>query len=547
MAIRSMANAPKQSTSVGAPAASAAALDPRRWWALAALSLALFMALLDNTVVNVALPHIQRGLHTSVEDLQWIVSAYTLVFSSLLLTGGKFGDLFGRKRVFLTGLVFFVAASALCGLAPNIGYLHAFRALQGIGAAAIFPLTLAIVNSTFEGKERATAISVWGAISGAAIAFGPVVGGLLVDNVSWRAVFYVNVPIGAIVATLALYAVRESKDTSSGGHIDWLGTLVSSTALFAIVFALIKTDSTGWDWGSRNNVLMLSAGALLLAAFVAIELRILRRGGEPMVDLSFFRNLSFSAANAVGFLVSLSMFGVFFYASLYLQGVLGYSALGAGMRILPIAGGIMLGAPVSAQLAGRLSPRWPLAAGMAIAAIGVALWAALMSATAGYSNFVWALPVFGFGMGMVFPAIGTAILNAVPREKSGIASGINDMSREVGGTFGIAVTASIFNPVFHANLTHEALKAGLPAGVGAALRNGAGAVQLSTGVPAELALTAHRVTQAAFVGGLQTVMAVSVALLLTGAAVAFLFMRGSGSASDAETADAEALQFAAAD
>ncbi len=531
------------------PAASAGRADPRRWWALAALSLALFMALLDNTIVNVALPHIQTSLHTSISGLQWVVSAYSLVFGSLLITGGKFGDLFGRKRVFLSGLAIFVSASALCGLAPNLNALHAFRALQGIGGAAIFPLTLAITNETFEGRERALAISIWGAISGAAIALGPVIGGVLVDHVSWRAVFYVNLPIGMLVAGLALYAVRESRDTSSKGRIDWAGALLSSAALFAVIYGLIQTGSAGWGWGTRNNVLALAAGAALLLAFIATELTILRRGGEAMVDLRFFRNLGFSGANAVAFLVSLGMFGSFFYASIYLQDVLGYSAMGAGLRILPIAAGIMVGAPLSGQLAAKIGPRWPLGAGMAIAAIGVLLWAGLMGPHAGYNDFVVAFPIFGFGMGLVFPAIGTAVLNTVPREKSGVATGINDMSREVGGTFGIAIMAAIFNPAYHSGLVSETAKAGLPASVAATLSSGAQAAGTSAGqLPADLALKVHAALQAAFSGAMVDVLRVGAVLLLLGSAAAFALMGRARGGEPAEATDTdEELEYAAAD
>jgi EmrB/QacA subfamily drug resistance transporter len=513
-----------QAAATAASPATHSAADPRRWWALLALSLALFMAILDNTIVNVALPHIQSGLKTSISDLQWVVSAYSLVFGSTLITGGKLGDLFGRKRVFISGIVIFVTASALCGLAPNVSYLHAFRAVQGLGGAAIFPLTLAIINATFEGKERAAAIAAWGAISGVAVALGPVIGGVLVDHVSWRAVFYVNVPVGAIVAGLALYAVRDSRDTTRRGGIDWIGTVLSCAGLFAIIYALIRTDAAGWGWGSRNNVAMLAAGAVILLLFGLNELRIARRGGEPMLDLNFFRSLDFSAANAVSFLVTLAMFGAFFYVSLYLQSVLGYSAMGAGLRTLPVAVGVILGALISAQLAGRFGPRWPLAIGMALAAAGVLIWAQRMTPTTGYSHFALALPLFGFGMGIVFPAIGTAVLNSVSKDKAGVAVGVNDMSREVGGTFGIALMAAIFNPTYHTAVTQEAAKASLPSGVANALSHSPAGAQVAD-MPATLTTSVHHAVQSAFTGAMVDVLHVSVALLLVGAATAFVLMR----------------------
>jgi len=502
------------------PPAVAAGKDPKRWWALIGLTLALFMALLDNTIVNVALPHIQRSLRTSISDLQWIVSGYSLVFGALLITGGKIGDIFGRRRIFVAGLVIFTGASALCGLAPNITALHLFRALQGVGGAAIFPLSLAIVNTMFEGKERATAISVWGAVAGLAIALGPIAGGLLVDNVSWRAVFYVNFPIGVIAAAMVMLTVTETRDTEGNGRIDWLGALISIAALFAIIYALIKTDSAGWEWGSRNNVLTLAVGLALVVVFVAVERQIARRGGEPMIELSFFQNPAFNAVNIVVFLLSLGMFASFFYLSLYLQGVLGYSALGAGLRTLPMAAGIFIGSPISAQLSGRYGPRWLMGIGMTITAVAMAVWAMLLTAGTGYGHFVWVFPFFGLGMGMVFPAIGTAVLNAVQPRYSGVATGINDMSREVGGTFGIAVMAAIFNPAYHAALANNAAKAGLSANLVDGLRFG------TPNLPPAVLQSAHQVLQASFVDAMHRVIYAGMALLFVGAVAAIALSRG---------------------
>jgi EmrB/QacA subfamily drug resistance transporter len=532
-------------TAITAPPMSISAeKDPRRWWALIGLTFALFMALLDNTVVNVALPHIQRSLHTSISDLQWIVSGYSLVFGALLITGGKVGDIIGRRRVFIGGLFLFTLASALCGVAPNVTALHIFRALQGIGGAAIFPLTLAIINTTFEGKERATAISVWGAVAGLAIALGPVLGGLLVDNVSWRAVFFINLPVGIVAATIVMLTVKESRDTEGNGRIDWFGALLSIVALFAIIYALIQTGASGWGWGSRNNVLTLAGGILLVIAFIGFEWQLSRRGGEPMIELSFFQNPAFNAVNAVAFLLSLGMFASFFYLSLYLQTVLGYSALGAGLRTLPIAVGIFVGSPLSAQLAGRYGPRWPLALGLLLAAGSIVAWGLLLTPTTGYSHFAWVFPVFGFGMGMVFPAIGTAVLNAVPARFAGVATGLNDMSREVGGTFGIAVMAAIFNPVYHSSLVSNAAKAGISANAVDGLRSGAANMP-----PATLA-AAHRALQASYVDATHPVLYVGALLLLLGAVVAIAFSRGGAHGEQAGASDSfstQQLEPAAAD
>jgi EmrB/QacA subfamily drug resistance transporter len=502
---------PAQPISIGAP-------DPRRWWALAAVCLGLLIALLDNTVVNVALPDIQRSLDATVSDLQWVVSAYSLVFSTLLITGGKLGDLFGRRRVFLYGLAIFTVGSVLCGLSPNIRVLHACRALQGVGGAAIFPLTLAILDNTFSGKERTTAISIWGMVSGVGIALGPVIGGLLVDSISWRAVFFVNVPVAALAAGLTLFAVRESRQAGRRGGIDWIGTVLSAAGLFCIVLALIETQREGWGWGSRNNMLALAGGVALLVLFGVIEIRRQRSGRDPMVDLTLFRIPSFSAANLVSFLVGVALFGVFFFASLYLQNILGLDALQAGLRMLPLAAALTVGSLISGRLVGRVGGRWPIVGGLLLAACGLLLWSALLQGEGEYRQFGWAFPVVGLGMGLVFPAVSTVLLGAVSPDQAGVASGVDDMSSEVGGTFGIAMLAAIFAPAFRHNLTDELTHIGLaPQLAGALERATSGAV--ATGDPL------HHLAQAAFAGAYQTVLHVSAALLTTGAVAAFFMLR----------------------
>jgi len=332
---------------------------------------ALFMIMLDNTVVNVALPSIQRDFEIGVSELEWIVNAYALTFAVLMLTGGKLADLFGRRLIFVVGLAVFTLSSLACGLATSSQVLIGARTVQGVGAALMNPATLSIISATFPPRQRGLAIGIWAGVSAMALAIGPLVGGLLTQHVDWSWIFFINIPVGLLAIAASYAFIRESRDTSEEQRLDLPGLLSSGIALFALTFALIEGASYGWSSGRILGLFALSAVGLV--AFVWLELR----QRVPMLDLSLFRNSTFAGANAVALLVFLAMFGVFFFVSLYLQNILGYSAVQAGATFLPMTLLVMLVAPVAGKLADRFGSRWLMAAGMTLVSLSLALFSRL--------------------------------------------------------------------------------------------------------------------------------------------------------------------------
>ena len=411
--------------------------DNRKWWTLGAMCFALFMIMLDNTVVNVALPSIQRDLGASLSSLEWTVNGYTLSFAVLLATGGRLGDIFGRRLVFMLGVVVFAAASATAGLAPNTDFLVASRVLQGIGAALMLPATLSIVTDAFPANERGKAMGTWAGVSALALAVGPVVGGLLTEHVSWRAIFYLNIPVAAGAIAAALFAVRESRDTSVGREVDYAGVVVLTAALTALVLALVEGNA--WGWGSPEIVALLVGAVLGLVAFAAIELRV----RVPMVEFHFFSDRNFLGAVVVALIVSFAMLGVFFFLALYLQNILGYSPLEAGVRFLPSTLMIVLVAPVAGRLADRFGARWLIAVGLTIVAASLYIFSGL-AVDSTYLDLLPGFMLLGIGIAMTMSPMTSAAMNAVAVEKAGIASGVLSMFRMVGGSLGVAVTGAIF-------------------------------------------------------------------------------------------------------
>ena len=342
--------------------------ENRKWWTLAAVAFGLFMIMLDNTIVNVALPSIERDLHVSISELEWIVTAYALTFAALLITGGKLGDLYGRKLIFIVGIGIFTASSLACGLAPNAGFLIGARMVQGVGAALMNPASLSIITATFPPRERGQAIGIWAGVSAMALAIGPLVGGVIVENLNWNWIFFINVPVGILGIVVSWLVIKESRDMSHEQSVDVPGLVTSSLGLFALTYALIEGNSHGWS--SPEILGLFAASAVLLVAFVLLE----HRQRLPMLDLDLFKIGSFTGANIVAMLVSLGMFGVFFFVSLYVQNILGYSPTQAGALFLPMTILIIIVAPIAGKLSDRIGSRWLMGAGMTIVGISLLLY-----------------------------------------------------------------------------------------------------------------------------------------------------------------------------
>jgi EmrB/QacA subfamily drug resistance transporter len=407
-----------------------------KWWTLVAVCVGTLMLLLDVTIVNVALPSIQRDLHASFSDLQWVVDAYALTLAAALLTAGSIGDLIGRRRVFTIGVALFSVASLLCGLAEEPLVLNLARGLQGVGGAMMFACALALLASAYQGRDRGTAIGVWGATIGASVAVGPLVGGVLTEGIGWEAIFFVNVPIGIALIALTLRVVEESRNPNEG-RLDLPGLATFSAALFLLVFALIRGNDEGWGSGFIVGMLLGSVG--LLIAFVGAELR----SDHPMLELALFRKPAFVGASLTAFVLSASMFAMFLYLTLYIQNQLGYSALEAGLRFLPTTLLSFFVAPFAGKLAERLGIRWFVGIGLAL--VGIGLFA--MSGLDPSDDWTALLPGFvltGIGVGMTNPALATAAVGVVEPWRAGMASGINSTFRQVGIATGVAAWGAIF-------------------------------------------------------------------------------------------------------
>jgi EmrB/QacA subfamily drug resistance transporter len=408
----------------------------RTLWTLAITSIALFMVVLDNLVVSTALPVIRVDLGASIEELEWTVNAYTLTFAVFLLTGAALGDRFGRKRMFGLGLGIFTAASAAAALAPSMGALIAARAVQGVGGALVMPLTLTLLSAAFPAERRGVALGIWGAIGGIAVASGPLVGGAVIEGISWQWIFWLNVPVGLLLVPLAIARLRESHGPDKA--LDLPGLALASGGLLGLVWGLVNGNGDGW--ASTSIVASLSAGVALLIAFVMWELRT----REPMLPMRFFRNRGFSAANAASLAMSFGMFGSIFLLTQFFQTAQGYSPLEAGLRVLPWTAMPMVVAPIAGALSDKIGSRPILAVGLALQAIGLAWIAAVSTATVGYASLVGPFILSGIGMGMFFAPMANVILSAVKPVEEGKASGANNAVREVGGVFGVAVLASVF-------------------------------------------------------------------------------------------------------
>jgi EmrB/QacA subfamily drug resistance transporter len=428
--------------------------ENKKWWTLGAVSVGLFVIMLDNTVVNVALPSIRRSLGISLEGLEWVVAGYALTFAAFLLTGGKLADYFGRRLIFMLGLAVFTGASLACGLAPNGGFLIGARVVQGLGGALMNPATLSIITATFPPRERGKAIGIWAGVSAMALAIGPLVGGLLTEHVNWNWIFFINVPIG-IAGLLAIPVfVDESRDQSADQRLDLPGLVSSAVGLFSLTYAFIEANNYGWT--STRIVGSFVVAAVALVAFVLLE----RHQRAPMLDLSLFRNRTFGGANASMLFVGLAMFGTFFFVSLYMQNVLRYSPVEAGASFLPMTILIIVLAPRMGGLSDRFGSRWLVGGGMTLLAVMLFYYTQL-----GAHESFWVLApgllIGGSGMAMTMTPVTAAAMSAVAVDKAGVGSAVLNSSRQVGGSLGIAVMGAIVaSKADYLSGFHDALRVG---------------------------------------------------------------------------------------
>ena len=440
----------------------------RTAWTLAVTSAALFMASLDNLVVTTALPSIRDHLHASLQGLQWTVNAYTLTFAVLLLTGASLGERYGRRRMFVIGLALFTAGSAAAALAPGIGWLIAARAVQGVGAAIVVPLTLTLLSAAVPPQRRGLALGIWGAVGGLAIAIGPLVGGAVVEGASWQWIFWLNVPIG--IALLPIARARLTESHGPATSLDLPGVVLASLGLLGIVYGVVSGNDHGWT--SATVLAPIVVGALLVAGFIAWELR----ARQPMLPMHLFRSRGFTMTNVASLLMFFGMFGSIFLLAQFLQVVQGYSPLEAGLRTLPWTGMPVLIAPVAGALSDRIGGRSLLATGLALQAIGLGWLAAVASPTVPYATLVPAFVVAGVGMSLFIAPVANVVLSSVRRDQEGIASGASNAIRELGGVFGIAVLGAVFS-------AHGSYASGsaFVAGLAPAVWVGAAAVAVAAG------------------------------------------------------------------
>jgi EmrB/QacA subfamily drug resistance transporter len=505
---------------------SAAAESTSKRLTLVCMCFALFMVMLDSTVVNLALKTIQIKMHASYSEVQWIVDAFVLALASLLLTGGTLGDLFGRRRAFISGLALFTGGSVLCALAPSTSFLIGSRVVQGIGGALMLPSTLSIITNTFrDPRERARAIGLWAGISGLALAIGPLIGGTLVDRFDWQSIFWINVPIGVVALVMAMLFVPESSDRA-GRSLDLPGQVTAVIGLVALTYAFIEANTYGWT--SARIVSCFVVAAVALGLFLLIELR----GRSPLLQLKFFRSGTFSGANLVGVIVSFAFFGVIFFLSLFMQEVQGYSPTQAGVLQLPATLGIMVAAIVSGRIVGRIGARLPITIGLLMTGAAL-LCLTSVQQTTGYASFWYWLLLMGVGNGLIMSPMTTAIMGTVPAPRAGMASATSNTMRQVGSVFGIAVLGNLVTrPI--TDQTLAALRAlhlppALTGGIMTAVREGRDLApgKLPPGVDgAALGRVVKSASAAGFTSGMHAALWVSGIMLLVGAPIALATIRG---------------------
>jgi EmrB/QacA subfamily drug resistance transporter len=486
----------------------------RKWWTLVLISIATFMLLLDITVVNVALPDIQRELDASLSSLQWVVDAYALTLAAFLLTAGSLGDRLGRRRVFTLGFAIFTFASFLCGIAGDPTLLNLARGLQGVGGAAMFATSLALIGQEFHGKDRATAFGVWGATVGGAVAIGPLVGGVITEHLGWEWIFFVNIPIG-----LAAIALTERKivnvAAADAEPVDLPGVATFSAALFLLIFGLIRGNPEGW--GSPLIILCLGGALALLAVFVVIE----ARSAHPMLDLTLFRKPAFIGVSAVAFGLSAGMFAMFLYLTIYMQGVLDFSPLEAGLRFLPLTALSFVAAPIAGTLSHKIPIRTLLGVGLATVGVGLLLMHGV-GADSEWTALLAGFLLAGIGIGITNPGIGQAAIAVVPVERSGMGSGINTTFRQVGIATGVAALGAIFQARVDSRLGE--LLPNAPGGLGELVSSG-GSRAAAAVAPERIRPEVVQASNEAFVSGLNEIILIAAIVSFVGAALGFLLVR----------------------
>jgi EmrB/QacA subfamily drug resistance transporter len=491
----------------------------RKWWTLVVVCVAIFMLLLDITIVNVALPKIAHGLKANFSDIQWVVDAYALTLASLLLTTGSLADLIGRRLVFTIGLVLFALTSLLCAVSPSALFLILARGGQGIGGAIMFSTSLALLAQEFQGRERGTAFGIWGATTGAAVAIGPLLGGALTDSLGWESIFFINVPIGIGAAALTMARVRESRDPT-GKRIDWSGTASFTVALFLLVLALIRGDTLGW--GSTTVVSLFAGSVVLLGVFVVSQMV----QENAMFDVSLFRKPTFTGAGVVAFAVSASMFAMFLYLTLFLQTILGLSPLQTGLRFLPTTLVMFVVAAAAGNLTERVPVRLLLSAGLALVGGGLLLMSGL-NASSQWTALLAGFIVAGAGVGLINPPLASTAIGVVPPARSGMASGINSTFRQVGIATGIAALGAIFESQLSSRLAPKLAGTPVAAHVHSVAHAvaGGGAQSVLARVPRGQRAAATKAFHSAFAGALNDILVVAAVVAFVGAVLALALIR----------------------
>jgi EmrB/QacA subfamily drug resistance transporter len=494
----------------------------RKWWTLIAVCTGTFMLLIDVTIVNVALPAIQSSLHANFSDLQWVVDAYALLLAAMLLTAGSLADLFGRRLLFVVGLIIFTGSSLGSGLAQSPLMLNLFRGAQGLGSAAMFATSLALLGHTFRGPERGTAFGVWGAITGLALAIGPVIGGLLTTEASWRWIFLVNIPIGVAGVAVTLLRVEESRQPQ-GRRIDVIGAVTFSCALGALVYALIETDTHGW--GSPLILGCLGGAAVGLILFLVSQFA---QAENAMFDLSLFRKPTFIGGSIVAFALSAGMFSLFLYLTLYMQDVLRYSALDTGLRFLVLTGGILLTSTLAGRLTARVPIRFLLTPGMVLVGVGLLLMRGI-NAGSDWEHLIPGFIISGAGIGAVNPPLASTAIGVVTPDRAGMASGINSTFRQVGTATGIAALGSLFTHTISAHVISglsgmAGVNAAKAHSLASAVAHG-GAASTGTGLPPAARAAADRVVTSGFAAGLDQIILVGAVVVFVGALAALTLIR----------------------